>query len=350
MHHFTAHRLIIRGTVAQPLLLNEHKGSALRGALYHNLRNRFCSLRDQVPDCTTCPLAAVCPVCTLVSTMGPDNRLGRDAARPYTIQPPLPSLFLSTDYGEQPWQRWDDLKTRYEAGEPFHFGLTLYGDALRLFPYVVMAIQGLEEAGLGRAVPENAWRRGTIHLEEIRAQNPLTGETALVSRAGEPMVQMPDIPITHEQVLAHSRQLEGYRELTLTLLTPTRLTHRQRLVKPRGLTLAILLGRLLDRLESLAQHFAATPHEGTQRSALNYAALVAQARKGRTAQNETFWVELRSYSTRQRRATPIGGLVGRVTFVAEDWAPFLPWLIWGQFTHVGKDAVKGNGWYRLEEA
>jgi hypothetical protein len=32
---------------------------------------------------------------------------------------------------------------------------------------------------------------------------------------------------------------------------------------------------------------------------------------------------------------------------AEDWSPFLPYLIWGQFTHVGKDATKGNGVYRI---
>jgi hypothetical protein len=24
-----------------------------------------------------------------------------------------------------------------------------------------------------------------------------------------------------------------------------------------------------------------------------------------------------------------------------------PWLLWGQSLHVGKDAVKGNGWYQV---
>jgi len=325
LEHLTAHRLTIEGSVSRTLLLNEQKGSALRGALYHSLRNRFCTLRDRVSECAECPLHAACPVCTLVSTMGPDNRLGRDAARPYTIQPPR-----------------DGLKTRYQAGEPFRFGLTLYGDALRLFPYLAMAIHGLEESGVGRAVAENGWRRGTIHIAEIRATNPLTGETARVSQAGDPLVQMPDIPITHAQVCALAQRGRWPRELGLEFLTPTRLTNRQHLVKPGQLRFAILLGRLFDRLESLAQHFAAP-------LALDYAGLVAQAEGVRVVRDSTTWVELRSYSTRQQRATPIGGLVGRMTLAAEDWTPFLPWLIWGQFTHVGKDAVKGNGWYRLEE-
>ena len=69
------------------------------------------------------------------------------------------------------------------------------------------------------------------------------------------------------------------------------------------------------------------------------------AGRATTVRDDTRWVELRSYSTRQRRATPIGGLMGRITLACDDWRPFLPWLLWGQFTHVGKDAVKGNGWY-----
>jgi len=68
----------------------------------------------------------------------------------------------------------------------------------------------------------------------------------------------------------------------------------------------------------------------------------------RVVRDETRWVELESYSTRLGRATPIGGLVGRVTFEG-DLAPFWSWLMWGQFTHVGKDAVKGNGMYRIGE-
>ena len=65
-------------------------------------------------------------------------------------------------------------------------------------------------------------------------------------------------------------------------------------------------------------------------------------------ENYLSWEELRSYSTRQRRDTPTSGLMGHVTLQAEDWSPFLPWLTWGQYTHVGKDAVKGNGWYEVK--
>jgi hypothetical protein len=120
-----------------------------------------------------------------------------------------------------------------------------------------------------------------------------------------------------------------------------RLTYRGGLVKPGELRFSILLARLFDRLESLAEHFCATPLR------LDYGALLQAAEAVRVETDETRWVELDSFSTRQRRATPIGGLVGRATLAADDWAPFMPWLIWGEYVQVGKDAVKGNGWYRL---
>jgi hypothetical protein len=324
MHAFTAHRLVIQATVVTPVVLNEHQGSALRGALYHGLRRRFCALLQEARECAACPLWGTCPVCTLVSTLAPEGRLGRDIARPYTIQPPL-----------------DGAATYYAPGRPFLFGITLYADALRLFPYVVLALQELETSGLGRRDPANNWRRGTLRLEAIYAENPLTGQRAPISRRGENLVLVPDLPITHEQICQRAAQGETADNIRLRLLTPTRLTAQGRLVKPGQLTFAILMARLLDRLESLAQHFSPTPLQ------LDYPALLRAAETVRAAHNATRWVELRSYSTRQGRATPIGGLMGEVTFHAPDWRPFLPWLLWGQFTHVGKDAVKGNGWYTV---
>jgi hypothetical protein len=325
MRGFTAHCLGVSARVLTPVTLNEHKGSALRGALYHALRGRFCALRER-DECATCPLWQACPVCTLVSTLAPDNRVGPDAARPYTIQPPL-----------------DGDKIQYRPGEVLAFGLTLYAEAMRLFPYVIMALKGLEQEGLGRRTPENGYRRGALRVERVWAENPLSGERHEVLQQGDGLVQVPDVPVTHEQVLERCAALANARSLRVMLLTPTRLTQRGRLVKPGKMAFATVLARLLDRLESLAATFTDTPLE------LDFGALVRSAAEVRTVAEETRWVDLRSYSTRQRRATPIGGLVGSVAFSADDWRPYLPWLVWGQFTHVGKDAVKGDGWYRVRD-
>ncbi|MER3513305.1 MAG: hypothetical protein C4310_01940 [Chloroflexota bacterium] len=321
MDHFTAHHLHVEVEVTAPLVLNPHKGSSLRGGLFHALWNRFCMNKDALV-CAECPLVATCPVALLVSTLRPDSERGRDVPRPNAIRPPL------------------DPTTRYQPGDRFAFGLTLFAQALNLFPYVILALDEMGRAGLGLKLEENRWRRGTFRVQAVEAVNPLTGERRPVARAGESLVRMPNVPVTHAQVLSRARPPGGGR-LTLHFLTPTRIIEHRELVKrPR---FRPLFQRLLERLSALAREFSDTPLE------LDFQYLVRQAEGVELVADETRWVELASYSTRLRRATPIGGFVGRATYWAEDWEPFLPWLVWGQFTQVGKDAVKGNGWYEVSD-
>jgi len=332
--HFTAHRLRFVTEVRSTIELNEHQGSAIRGSLFHALRNQFCTYR-KARECADCPLVATCPVATLVSTLRPESGRGRDVPRPYTVQPPLPGegghLF------EFPDRR---AVFRYEPGERFEFGLTLYAQALRLFPYVVLAVHGLEQGGIGRKARENGWRRGTFAVQEVWAENPLTGERQPVMQSGDKMVQVPDIPITHEQVTASSQRLAAGSEVMLRLLTPTRITERGHLLKPGRFRFQPFFQRLMERLEALSRDFSDTPLRFDDPKGL-----IEAAGRVRVTDNRLVWEELHSYSTRQHRSTPTGGLLGTVVLEADDWTPFLPWLVWGELVHVGKDAVKGNGAY-----
>ena len=148
---------------------------------------------------------------------------------------------------------------------------------------------------------------------------------------------MPDLPITHAAVLERASRLPR-EAITLELLTPLRLVGEGKLV--HTLTFEPLLRRLLRRLDQLA---LATTGQGLD---LPFGELVDAARDVRVVQDKTRWLDASSHSSRTGRTTPIGGLVGTITF-AGDLAPFLPWLVWGEIAHVGKDATKGNGWYRL---
>jgi hypothetical protein len=338
MHAFTAHRLRFVTEVRTPVELNEHQGSAIRGALYHALLDRFCTNRE-APECALCPLAAACPVAFLVSTMRPESDRGRDIPRPFTVQPPLPG-------SGHPVEGEDRLFFRYEAGEPLEFGLTLYARAMQLFPYVVLALTELERGGLGRRLPQEApgrprpvWRRGTLAIREVWAENPLTGARQPVLRSGDRTVHVPDVPITHDQVLAVPVPPPG-AVVVLRFLTPTRLIQQAALVKPDRFAFRPFFQRLMERLEALTRHFSDTPLVFDDPRGL-----IAAAERVRVVENGLRWEEVWSYSTRRRGESPTSGLLGTVALQAEDWSPFWPYLLWGQFTHVGKDAVKGNGWY-----
>ena len=331
MHHFTAHQLHFTCEVQTPILLNEHQGSAIRGALFNALRSRFC-FEKHLKDCGECALWNSCPICFLVASRNPESERGVEVPRPYTIKPPLTG------------------KTHYEPKETLEFGLTMFAQALKLFPYIVLASQALERGGLGKRFNESARRdgrrfRGTFMIREIAAVNPLTGERQPVLRGGDKLVRMPDVPVTHHQVLQRAKQLlaQNPSQLTIHLLTPTRLIHQGHLVKSGHVSFSIFFHRLMERLASLSAQYSNTPLGPEWRSFLS------QADQVETVEDRTQWVELESYSTRTQVRTPLGGLVGQVTFRAAHWQPFLPGLVWGQFTHLGKDTVKGNGWYSISQ-
>jgi hypothetical protein len=371
MDNFTAHRLRFVTEVQTPLELNEHQGSAIRGALFHALRRRFCGNRE-AGECAACPLVATCPVATLVSTLRPGSARGRDVPRPYTVQPPI----MEWKMADGEWRMADEgghavelpdgrIVFRYEEGERFAFGLTLYAQALQLFPYVVLAAGEFERGGIGRKrkQADGRWRRGTLAIQEVWAENPLTGERRPVMQAGDRMVQVPDVPITHRQVRewVESRITDhgsciadhGARAadqapcITIRFLTPTRIIERGRLLKPDDFRFQPFFQRLMERLEALSRDFSDTPLVFDDPRGL-----IEAAGRVHVVENRLTWQELRSYSTRQRRATPTSGLLGTVVLAAgevDGWSSFWPWLVWGQFVHVGKDAVKGNGWCRIGE-
>ncbi|MFQ5858610.1 MAG: CRISPR system precrRNA processing endoribonuclease RAMP protein Cas6 [Anaerolineae bacterium] len=336
MNNFTAHQLHFTCEVQTPILLNEHQGSAIRGALFHALRHQFCynkkTAENLAKDCGECALWATCPICFLVATRNPQSGRGTDVPRPYVIEPPLPPR------APQSWGE-GGRGVRFEPGEAFSFGLTIVARALDLFPYVVLGSQALERGGLGKKLrrEDGRWRRGTFAIRKIGALNRLSGERQPVLHQGDTMVSVPDLPVTNEQVLARAAQLPRNR-ITLVFKTPTRIIERSKL--QHHPTFRPLIQRLHRRLRDLTREFTDTPWEFDLRQ------VMAQAEAVQVVEDRTRWVELDSFSTRRSTSTPMGGLVGQVTFEGA-LEPFLPWLVWGEIVHVGKDAVKGNGWYEI---
>jgi hypothetical protein len=319
MHTFTAHRLEITATVTSPIALNEHQGSALRGALFHALYDRFC-VNKAARECAACPLVQSCPIATLMATWRPDGERGANVPRPYTIEPPL------------------NPSHTYRAGDTLRWGLTLFADALQLIPYIVLGVQALEEEGLGKALPQpdRTWRRGRLVVDEIAEIHPWTGQRQLLYQRGARIVRTPTLAITAADVASRVATMPK-DQFQLSFLTPARLIDNQRLLH-RPLFRPIFQ-RLLERLSSLSKHFSSTPLENARE-------LLGTALDVRVVEDRTRWIELQSYSSRQRRSTPLGGFIGSATF-AGDIKHALPLLVWGELTHVGKDAVKGNGWYTL---
>lgn len=337
--HLQAHQLRFVYEVATPLTLQPNKGSALRGALLGALRGHFCVMpgpggmaEQDSPLCAACTSASACPIAYLMANRDEAGVLGRgqEVPHPYVVEPPL------------------SRQTVYQPGERLEFGLTLFGNALHTFPYLLIAAQRMGEQGLGLGR-----ERGRLALREIWQVNPIAGQQVRLFHHQRAMARMPSLAVTAAQVREFAADLpsDGF---TVRFLTPARLTAEGKLVQS-GPPLALLIHRLLERLWMLAAVYAAP--EGDDKREAHIAALrewragwpqlLAEADKARMVGRGAGWQELERYSSRHDRKLEMGGLLGEARYVG-DIAGLREILAWGQLAHVGKYAVAGNGWFEID--
>lgn len=325
----TLTHLLLETVVERPIALNEHKGSAIRGAFFHALRGRpegktwrgFCA-NQSAKECFECPLLTACPISALLAQYDPTARRGHAIAQPVMVKPPLTRA------------------TDFLPDSPFRFGLSIAGSAIQLLPYVALAIQqGMPQEGLGRRDRLNDFKKGNFQLQRMVAVHPLRGEQQTLWQRGDKRVEMARLSVTHADVLAYAATLPTDR-ITLRLLTPMQIVEQGQTL--REFRFRPFFQRLMERLITLTatvgsgQWFA----DEAERHALLTAADAIHV------EAHTRWETLESYSSRANHRSYLSGLIGSVTLTG-NLAPFLPWLVWGGQLHVGKDAVKGDGWYEI---
>lgn len=319
---FAVYHLHLTAEVEMRVEMNDFKGSALRGAWESHLRTMYCDQQaSRYPG-----HSASCPVCYILGAEADP----RDNCRPYAFEPPLV------------------CQNVFDSGERFGFGISVFGEAHHFVPYIISAVQqmGMSQ-GIGKRVHEGG-RRGTFRLSLVEETNRLTLAKAVLYRYGDRDLSRPSLPVTSQQVSVRCERLlqllrERDNQLELDFLTPTRIISGGRLV--RGAEFTPLLARLVDRVSTLRTRFSGL-------SPLSFEAkgrLLATAVGVECVDDRTMWHDARGLSSRLGRVQPLGGFVGQAVYRCADWSPFLPWLVWGCSTHVGKNTVKGEGWYQIRE-
>ena len=301
-------------------------GGQLRGALGNVMRRTYCpEARFGNGNAPTPEHIAVCPVCWLMVA----NEHPGEERRGYALWPPV-AYTAQAARAERP----------FAPGERFDFGLSLYGDTLRLLPYFLLTVAevGREGVGLGR---------GRFDLRQVWALDALEGRQECVLAEGESLIHTPTLQVGAAQVQAATERVMAHVSQTgrlgLRFHTPMRLVADEQLVKAPDF--GVLFTRLLERIDQLERQYAG----GGRRDEAERQSLLACANRVRLAEARTQWLEIRSGSTRRGEPTWISGFVGEASYLApiEVWQPLLPWLVWGQLTQVGKDVVKGNGVYQI---
>ena len=321
----TLHQLEITLEAVTPLALDAYGGSALRGAFFSALWSRFCT-NHEARTCYECPLNAACPVSSLVAPLRDEAPRGHDLPRPYIITPL---------YHE---------KKRFEPGEIYTFSFTLIGNAAKLYPYVIRAFQEMERNTLGHPIQELHGRRGHFLVRGIHAVHPFTGERVCLWQLGTTRPEKLQLGISHDDVVERAKRLSP-NSLTINFLSPTRLIENAHVLQQPSLDVLVL--RMAQRLEQVQQEYGNVDTNNIRFGREWYLSIKEQTKNVFLARNETKWVDIHSYSSRQRREIPIGGFVGRASFVG-SMAPLHELLIWGELLRVGKNIVKGAGMYQIE--
>ncbi|MBV9258217.1 MAG: CRISPR system precrRNA processing endoribonuclease RAMP protein Cas6 [Ktedonobacteraceae bacterium] len=303
-----------------PLELDEYSGAALRGNFFNAIWARFCTNRS-ASTCAACMLHDTCPVSALVAPLREESPQGQDIPRPYVIVPPREARY-------------------YQEGDYFTFGMTLIGTIVQLLPYILLSMKPLEMEGVGRRLDENHGQRGRFRVERVECYHPFTAQRQTIYAAGDLRIEVPVITVQPQDCAARASHLSK-EQITLELITPLRLIDREHTV--RQASFRPLMQRLLERSLALVRYYSDQEVTMTREEKSEW---LNRADAIRCSNDQTRWVELKSYSNRQRRSTPIGGLIGSATFEG-DLTPFLDLLVMGELIHVGKNVVKGDGWYKI---
>ena len=309
LQNFRIARYRIVLTALSTILMPPYAGSTYRGGFGHAFRKMVCTQGDI--DCRDCTLKAVCPYPYIFETTPFEGaqqlRSYGDVPRPFIIDP---------------------LSTRgiYRRGESFEFRLTLIGRAIDYLPYFLVSFRELGEIGIGKG-------RGRFKLTHVLTDSgkPIyDGDTQIVHNLKN--------TLSFDKIQGETASLPT-DQLTLRLLTPTRITHKGQITDQ--LPFHLFWRRLIGRISALAYF-----HCGESLN-LDFKGLIAQAETVQTVQSRLRWHDWTRYSSRQNRKMQLGGLVGSVTYMG-DLAMFLPFVALGKFLHVGKNSTFGLGKYRIE--
>lgn len=274
-------------------------GATLRGALGYLLKQTVCQIAHG--DCSRCVLCTVCPYPAVFEGLAP---FGREMMRKYDRIPQPFVLLVPT------------LRRSAKTDTRLTWGVRLFGEACRYWPYLLHVYQVAGERGLGK-------QRLRYQLRQVldRVANvPLWSSEA--SEMGQPILGcVPTEPSTPERSV-----------LRWTFHTPVKLANMHS--RLNGLDL-VLAGR--RRFQIMDYFYGTSAKERAQQSGER-----VEAGEFVTVDSRLHPWRLDRYSGRQQRRMSLEGLIGEVV-IEGPWGRSGNWLRAAPILHLGKATSFGFG-------
>ncbi len=294
--------------------LPEYKGSTLRGGFGHSFRRVCCTMRDQ--ECNTCMLNQTCPYAYIFETPKVNGMEVQHQAsnlpHPFVIEPPATE------------------QTEFQAGDDFEIGLVLFGKSVSFLPYFVYTFDQMGRMGLGKG-------RGKFELTAVYAMNDLASQQKEQIYDSKSQMLNGNFKVWNLSDILTNNAVPHIDKVAIQLVTPTRILHRNELV--RNIPYDLFIRTLLRRISLLGRIHCESDWDLPYKDILNQA-----EHEVKMVESNIRWYNWERYSNRQQTRMNMGGIVGTLIYGGE-LAPFMPLIVLGQFTHIGKNTTFGLGKY-----
>ena len=291
------------------MILPPYKGAAFRGALSNGMRRLVCASSRK--ECNGCDLISNCLYAAVFEPGPPRNHpeAGKFATAPvpYVLTPPL------------------SRQQAFRDEERLFFDLTLIGPAQDALPYLIYSAQSMGKRGFGH-------EKNRFNLLQVdKIENGCSAQ--VYDGASQTLLNAdaPSIPVEPEQK-------SGIQKLALEFLTPLRIKVRGDLAT--DLNFALFFENLGRRISLLSSFY------GNNGNCPDPSDLLEKSRTIQTLSSDLVWYDWQRWSSRQKDAMKLGGLIGKIAFEG-DLGPFVPWLRLGELVHVGQSTSFGLGKYMM---
>jgi hypothetical protein len=288
--------------------LPEYTGSVWRGALGHALKKVVCVTHHDT--CLNCLLSRSCPYSYIFETPPPPDaqkmRKYTAAPHPFLIDPPTAP-----------------------ENNVYQLGLTLFGRGNAYLPYLIHAFKRAGKQGLGKG-------RLPMEMIDVRQAQPADSDewTVIFEPLGVLRAFPPDVPSIPTQPPA----------VRLVFQTHLRLQRDGHLVSPQMFRFRDFFSTLLRRISMLTSFHTDTPLE------TDFAGLTQLIHQVESISGNLAWKEWSRYSSRQKTAIRMDGLLGEIEVDLTGSPELWPYLWLGQWVHVGKGTSMGLGRYTIHTA
>ena len=293
------------------LFLPYYKGATFRGGFGYTFRRLVCITKKS--SCQNCILTEKCiykhvfqP--TIQQKTIQNTKTYSELIQPFVIEPP------------------EETKTEYTADNTLNFNLILFGKVSELLPYFILVFKELGKTGMGKT--KGKYR--LLKIEDVFKN--------LIYSGNNDTIRNIDSKLYCDKIMNGYSNISNLTHLNLNFITPTRIKYNKDLVvKPE----------FHNIIRSLSHRISAISHfYWNKKLNINYKQLIDQSKNIIIKKSDLRWLDWERYSTRQNTKMKLGGFVGKITYYG-NFKPFLPLLLLGEYTHIGKNCTFGLGKYKI---